>query len=68
MSPTTERREGIERQTNNTGIPSDCPPPMEERLFTDWSSEGSPQERTTQQVQSARSTEPNEITSQREPN
>ena len=40
---------------------------MEERLFTDWSSEGSPPERATQQVQSARSMEPSEITRQREP-
>ena len=40
---------------------------MEERLFTDWSSEGSPPERTTQRVQSARSMEPNEITGHREP-
>ena len=43
------------------------PPPAEERLFTNWSSEGSPPERTTQRVQSARSTEPSEITGQREP-
>ena len=43
------------------------PPPTEERLFTDWSSEGSPQERASQQVQSARSREPSEITRQREP-
>ena len=40
---------------------------MEERLFTDWSSEGSPPERTTQRIQSARSVEPNDITLQREP-
>ena len=40
---------------------------MEERLFTNWSSEGSPPERTTQRVQSARSMEPNKITGQREP-
>ena len=40
---------------------------MEERLFTNWSSEGSPPERATQRVQSVRSTEPNEFTRQREP-
>ena len=34
--------------TNNMGIPSGYPPPTEERLFTDWSSEGSPPERATQ--------------------
>ena len=32
-------------------------PPTEERLFTDWSSEGSPRERVNQQIQSARSVE-----------
>ena len=40
---------------------------MEERLFTNWSSEGSPPERTTQCIQSVRGMEPNDITSQREP-
>ena len=58
---------GNRKTTNDTGIPSSCPPPMEERLFTDWSSEGSPPERTTQRIQSARSVEPNDITLQREP-
>ena len=32
-------------------------PPREERLFTDWSSEGSPRERVNQQIQLARSVE-----------
>ena len=34
-------------------------PPMDDRLFTDWSSTGSPRERVSQQNQSARSVEPN---------
>ena len=37
--------------------PPAVPPPAEERLFTDWSSEGSPRERESQQIQSARSVE-----------
>ena len=32
---------------------------MDDRLFTDWSSTGSPRERVTQQNQSAKSTKPN---------
>ena len=35
--------------------PSEVPPPAEERLFTNWSSENSPRERVVQRVQSARS-------------
>ena len=37
--------------------PQAVPPPTEERLYTDWSSEGSPRERVSQQIQSARSVE-----------
>ena len=37
--------------------PPAATPPTEERIFTDWSSEGSPRERATQQIQSARSVE-----------
>ena len=37
--------------------PSAAPPPMEERLFTNWSSKDSPRERVNQQIQSARSVE-----------
>ena len=37
--------------------PPAAPSPAEERLFTSWSSEGSPRERVTQQIQSARSIE-----------
>ena len=62
MPPTTERREDIERQQITQASLPVAPPPTEERLFTNWSSEGSPPERITQQVQSARSMEPNEIT------
>ena len=43
-------------QTAQTSPPA-APPPTEERLFTDWSSEGSPRERDNQRVQSARSVE-----------
>ena len=43
--------------TGNPDITIGCPPPTEESLFTDWSSEDSPQERTTQQLQSARNIE-----------
>ena len=39
--------------------PPDVPPPMEERLFTNWSSIESPRERVSQHNQSARSVEPN---------
>ena len=48
MLPTTERREGIERQQITQTSLLVAPPPTEERLFTNWSSEGSPPERTTQ--------------------
>ena len=37
--------------------PPAVPPPTEERLFTDWSSEGSPRERVSQWIQSARNVE-----------
>ena len=63
---TTERREGTGRQQITQASSSVVPCPIEERLFTDWSSEGSPQERATQQVQSARSMEPSKSTRQRE--
>ena len=48
MPLTTERREGTGRQQVTRASPLDAPLPTEERLFTDWSSEGSPQERATQ--------------------
>ena len=34
--------------TGSTDIPPAAPPPTEERLFTDWSSEDSPRERANQ--------------------
>ena len=40
---------------DNTIVSPAAPPPTEERLFTNWSSEGSPRERVNQQIQSARS-------------
>ena len=52
-----ERRDDTERQQTTQTSPPAVPPPTEERLFTDWSSEGSPRERVNQQIQSARSVE-----------
>ena len=46
--------------------PPAAPPPTEERLFTNWSSEDTPRERTSQQSQSARSIETRRTTSQTE--
>ena len=46
--------------------PPAAPPPTEERLFTNWSSEDPPRERATQQLHSARSTESRRIISQME--
>ena len=57
LPPTVERRDDAEiQQTAQTSSPA-APPPTEERLFTDWSSEGSPKERSNQQIQLARSVE-----------
>ena len=60
-SPTNvERREDRERHQTSQAPPPDVPPPTEERLFTNWSSEDSPRERVNQHViQSARSVESN---------
>ena len=46
--------------------PPAAPPPTEERLFTDWSSESSPRERASQWLQSARSVESRRTLSQTE--
>ena len=48
-SPTNvEGRDDTERhQTTQASLPA-APPPTEERLFTDWSSEYSPRERVNQ--------------------
>ena len=43
-----ERREDTERHETSQAPPPDVPPPMEERLFTNWSSIDSPRERVTQ--------------------
>ena len=52
-----ERREDTERHETSQAPPPNVPPPMEERLFTNWSSVDSPRERVTQCIQSARSVE-----------
>ena len=57
LPPNVERRDDTERQQTIQMSPLAVPPPTEERLFTDWSSEGSPRERVSQQIQSARSVE-----------
>ena len=58
IPPTVERRNDAERcQIASTSFPV-APPLTEERLFTDWSSEGSPRDRNNQHIQSARSAEP----------
>ena len=54
-----ERRKDTERHETSQAPPPNVPPPMEERLFTDWSSIDSPRERVTQHSQSTRSVEPN---------
>ena len=66
-SPTNiERREDTERHQMPQVPPSEVPPPTEERLFTDWSSENSPRERVAQHVQSARSVESHRTVNQTE--
>ena len=58
ISPPVERRDdAVNCQIALTSSPA-APPPTEERLFTDWSSEGSPRDRNNQRIQSARSVEP----------
>ena len=48
-SPTNiERREDTERHQMPQVPPSEVPPPAEERLFTNWSSENTPRERIAQ--------------------
>ena len=60
MPTNVERRENeMERHETSQAHPPNVPPPMEERLFTDWSSIDSPRERETQCNLSARSVEPN---------
>ena len=57
LPPTVERRDDTERQQIAQTSPPAAPPPTEERLFTNWSSEGSPRERVNQQIQLAGSVE-----------
>ena len=60
------RREDTERHQTSQVPPPDVPPPIEERLFTIWSSVDSPRERVNQCNQSARSVEPNRTVNQTE--
>ena len=48
IPPNIERRDDAERCQIAQMSPPAAPPPTEERLFIDWSSEGSPRERTSQ--------------------
>ena len=58
LHPVMLKEEMIQRDVrNNTSISPTAPPPTEERLFTNWSSEDPPRERVNQQIQSARSVE-----------
>ena len=60
-SPIDVRRDDTERcQLVPTSSPA-APPPTEERLFTDWSSEGTPRERNVQCTQAAQNVEPQRI-------
>ena len=52
-----ERREDMERHETSQAPPPDVPPPLEERLFTNWSSIDSPRERGSEHNQSGRSVE-----------
>ena len=66
-SPTNvERREYTERHQTSQVPPPEVPPPTEERLFTDWSSENSPRERVAQCIQSGRSVESHSTVNQTE--
>ena len=57
LPPTVERRDDAVRWQTTQMSPPAAPPPTEERLFTDWSSKGSPRERVNQQIQSTRRVE-----------
>ena len=66
-SPTNvERRDNTERHQTTQASPPVAPPPTEERLFTNWSSEDSPRERVNQQIQSTRSVESRRTVNQME--
>ena len=67
IPPPVERRDVVMNcKIALTSSPA-APPPTEERLFTDWSSEGSPRDRNNQHIQSARSVEPRTEPVTREP-
>ena len=66
IPPTDERRDDVGRRHITQMSPPAAPPPIEERLFTDWSSEGSPRERANQQLQSGRCVESRRTLSQTE--
>ena len=58
--PIDEKRSDTERcQIVSMSVPA-APPPTEERLFPDWSSEGSPRERSMQHIQTAQNVETSE--------
>ena len=60
MPTNVERRENdIGRHESPRAPPSPAPPPIEDRLFMDWSSIDSPRERATQGTVSARNMEMN---------
>ena len=66
-SPTNvERKEDTERHQTSQVPPPNVPPPTEERLFTNWSSVDSLQERVNQCNQSAKSVESNRTVIQTE--
>ena len=67
LYPLLLREEMMQRDGKHTDVSPAAPPPIEERLFTDWSSEGSPRERINQQIQSARSVESRRTVNQAEP-
>ena len=56
--PIDERRSNMDRcQTESMSFPA-APPPTEERVFMDWSSEGPPRERSVQPIRTAQAVEP----------
>ena len=59
--PTNVERRGNDTERHETpqAPPPNVPPPMEDRLFMDWSDIDSPRERVSQCNMSARSVEPN---------
>ena len=61
-----KRRDDMERCQTTQVPPPAAPPPTEERLFTNWSSEGCPRERANQLVQSALSLESRRIANETE--